>query len=68
EVVALGAAVQAALRNRLLRTLGRHLTTLGPFLTGAVAGGALNRAATRRLAEAVRADLRISRALPPGKS
>ncbi|MFF0578951.1 hypothetical protein ACFY19_23720 [Streptosporangium saharense] len=66
--IALGAAAKAGLRNRLLRTLGRHLTTLGPFLTGAVAGGALNRAATRRLAEAVRADLRINRALPPGKS
>ncbi|GGK72813.1 hypothetical protein Sme01_07660 [Sphaerisporangium melleum] len=62
--VALGAAAKAALRNRLMRTLGRHLTTLGPFLTGAVAGGALNRAATRRLATAVRADLRRQRALP----
>ncbi|MEV7006220.1 hypothetical protein [Streptosporangium sp. NPDC051022] len=66
--VALGAATKTALRNRLMRTLGRHLTTLGPFLTGAVAGGALNRAATRKLAQAVRADLRINRALPPRKS
>ncbi|GAB3901918.1 hypothetical protein GCM10027612_66150 [Microbispora bryophytorum subsp. camponoti] len=49
-----------------MRTLGRHLTTLGPFLTGAVAGGALNRAATRKLAVAVRADLRRQQALPPG--
>lgn len=63
--LALGAAAKAGLRKRLLRTLGRHLTTLGPFLTGAVAGGALNRAATRRLAQAVRADLRHQRALPP---
>ncbi|GAA4559597.1 hypothetical protein [Planotetraspora kaengkrachanensis] len=62
---ALGAAAKTALRNRLMRTLGRHLTTLGPFLTGAIAGGALNRAATKRLAEAVRADLRRQRALPP---
>jgi hypothetical protein len=62
---ALGTAAKAALRNRLMRTLGRHLTTLGPFLTGAVAGGALNRAATRRLAQTVRADLRRQRALPP---
>ncbi|MDP9866609.1 MULTISPECIES: hypothetical protein [Streptosporangium] len=66
--VALGAATKTALRNRLMRTLGRHLTTLGPFLTGAVAGGALNRAATRKLADVVRADLRVHRALPPGKS
>ncbi|MEW9530255.1 hypothetical protein [Microbispora sp. NPDC049125] len=64
--VALGAAAKTALRKRLMRTMGRHLTTLGPFLTGAVAGGALNRTATRKLAEAVRADLRRQRALPPG--
>jgi hypothetical protein len=63
--LAFGAAAKTALRNRLMRTLGRHLTTLGPFLTGAVAGGALNRVATRRLATAVRADLRRRRALPP---
>ncbi|WP_285775824.1 hypothetical protein [Microtetraspora sp. NBRC 13810] len=62
--LAIGAAAKTALRNRLMRTLGRHLTTLGPFLTGAVAGGALNRAATRRLGAAVRADLRKRRELP----
>ena len=55
---ALGVAAKTGLRKRLLRTFGRHFTTLGPFLTGAVAGGALNRAATRRLAEKIRADLR----------
>lgn len=58
--IALGVAAKAGLRKRLLSTLGRHLTTLGPFLTGAIAGGALNRAATKRLAEAVRADLRAT--------
>jgi hypothetical protein len=57
----------AALRNRLMRTLGRHLTTLGPFLTGAVAGGALNRMATKRLGEAIRNDLRVKAPLPPGR-
>ncbi|GAA3411064.1 hypothetical protein [Streptosporangium vulgare] len=66
--VALGTAAKTALRNRLMRTLGRHLTTFGPFLTGAVAGGFLNRAATKKLGEVVRADLRVHRALPPGKS
>ncbi|MFF5206957.1 hypothetical protein [Streptosporangium sp. NPDC000396] len=66
--IALGTATKTALRNRLMRTLGRHLTTLGPFLTGAVAGGALNRAATKKLADLVRADLRHQEALPPGKS
>jgi hypothetical protein len=65
--LALGAAAKAGLRKRLLRTLGRHLTTLGPFLTGAIAGGALNRLATRRLSEAIRTDLRRQRALPPAR-
>ena len=55
---ALNGAARDALRRRLTRLLGRHLTTLGPFLTGAVAGGTLNRAATKQLAAAVRADLR----------
>lgn len=63
--LALGAATKTALRNRLMRTLGRHLTTLGPFLTGAVAGGMLNRAATKKLGDAVRADLRIKRPVLP---
>ena len=56
--VALGVAAKTGLRKRLLRTMGRHMSTLGPFLTGAVAGGALNRAATRRLADNIRDDLR----------
>jgi hypothetical protein len=55
---ALGVAAKSGLRKRLLRTFGRHFTTMGPFLTGAVAGGALNRAATRRLADKIREDLR----------
>ncbi|GAB3967216.1 hypothetical protein GCM10029978_034040 [Actinoallomurus acanthiterrae] len=55
---ALGVAAKTGLRKRLMRTLGRHLTTMGPFLTGAVAGGALNRAATKRLSDSVRKDLR----------
>lgn len=55
---AMGAAAKAALRKRLLRTAGRSFTTMGPFLTGAMAGAALNRTATKRLAESVRKDLR----------
>jgi hypothetical protein len=54
---ALGAAAKAALRKRLMRTVGRSMTTMGPFLTGAMAGAMLNRTATRKLAEAVRRDL-----------
>ncbi|MFG2077702.1 hypothetical protein SAMN05421874_112118 [Nonomuraea maritima] len=65
--LALGAATKTALRNRLMRTLGRHLTTFGPFLTGAVAGGALNRIATKKLAEAVRNDLRKGKLSAPGR-
>jgi hypothetical protein len=64
--LSLGIAGKQALRRRLLRTLGRHLTTLGPFLTGAVAGGALNRAATKRLADDIREDLhRVVGTAPP---
>ncbi|MFG1942781.1 hypothetical protein [Nonomuraea sp. NPDC048826] len=63
--LALGAATKTALRNRLLRVLGRHLTTLGPFLTGAVAGGTLNRMATKKLGAAIRNDLRVKTPLPP---
>ncbi|MFC4912743.1 hypothetical protein [Actinomadura gamaensis] len=55
---ALGAASKAALRKRMLRTLGRSMSTMGPFLTGAAAGAALNRTATRKLAASVRDDLR----------
>ncbi|MFC7327374.1 hypothetical protein [Marinactinospora rubrisoli] len=64
---ALGTAARTALRNRLMRLLGRHLTTLGPYLTGAVAGGTLNRAGTRALAAAVRDDLRAA-ALPEARN
>ncbi|MFC3997764.1 hypothetical protein ACFOVU_17655 [Nocardiopsis sediminis] len=63
---ALGTAAKAALRKRLMAVMGRHLTTLGPYLTGAVAGGTLNRAATTALARSVRTDLR-ARALPAGE-
>ncbi|MDA0633025.1 hypothetical protein OUY22_06300 [Nonomuraea sp. MCN248] len=66
--LALGAATKTALRNRLMRVLGRHLTTLGPFLTGAVAGGTLNRMATKKLGAAIRNDLRIKSPLPPGET
>lgn len=62
----LGAAAKAELRNRLMRVMGRHLSTLGPYLTGAAAGGALNRAATVTLARSVRDDLRGT-ALPAGQ-
>lgn len=62
---ALGSAAKSALRKRLLRTLGRSMTTLGPFLTGAAAGAALNRTATKRLAATVRNDLRSNSPAAP---
>ncbi|KAB2346642.1 hypothetical protein F8566_24435 [Actinomadura rudentiformis] len=61
---ALGSAAKVALRKRLLRTMGRSLSTMGPFLTGAAAGAALNRAATKRLAEEIRKDLRRTTPTP----
>ncbi|MQY08177.1 hypothetical protein ACRB68_62830 [Actinomadura sp. RB68] len=62
----LGTTAKQALRKRLLKTLGRSLTTMGPFLTGAAAGAALNRTATKRLAGKVRGDLRGGPAPLPG--
>lgn len=44
-------------RRRMLRRLGRNLTSLAPLLAGAVAGAEVNRRATRSLGEAVVRDL-----------
>ncbi|MEY2477941.1 MAG: hypothetical protein QOG87_3256 [Actinomycetota bacterium] len=44
-------------RRRLVRRLGRNLSTLAPLLIGAFAGAELNRRATRALGEAVVRDL-----------
>ncbi|WP_433462895.1 hypothetical protein [Spirillospora sp. CA-128828] len=62
---ALGTAAKSALRKRMLRTFGRTLGTMGPFLTGAAAGAALNRSATRVLATKVRNDLREAAGISP---
>jgi hypothetical protein len=56
---ALGSAAKRQIRRRLAGRLGRNLTTLGPLLTGAAAGAVVNARETRRLGEAVRADLRL---------
>lgn len=58
----LGTAARKELRETLLRRLGRNLTTLGPFLTGAAVAGYLNRRATRNLGERLQEDLRQRRA------
>lgn len=54
----LGSAAKRSLRNRLVRRAGRNLTTLGPLMSGAVAGSVVNHRETRRLGEQVRDDLR----------
>lgn len=61
----LGAAARRELRDRLVRRLGRNLTTLGPFLTGAAVASYLNRRATRATADLLRADLRRRAGAPP---
>lgn len=62
---ALGTAAKAALRKRMLRTFGRSMSTMGPFLTGAAAGAALNRSATKALGTKVRNDLRQAAGITP---
>jgi hypothetical protein len=54
----LGGAFQRRLRRRVLGRLGRNVTTMGPLLTGAVLGGAMNRRETRALAARIHADVR----------
>lgn len=49
---------QRALRKRLVHRAGRNLTTLGPMMSGALAGSLLNHRETRRLGEEIRDDLR----------
>jgi hypothetical protein len=49
---------KTALRRRLMRRAALNITTLGPMLSGAVAGSVVNHRETRRLADEIRADLR----------
>ena len=53
-----GLAAARRLQRRLLARAGRSAVSLGPLLTGAVAGAALNRLETRHLGADVREDLR----------
>lgn len=59
--VSLGATAKRALRKRLVRRAGRNLSTLGPMMSGAVAGSMVNHRESRRLGEQVRDDLRRRR-------
>ena len=57
----LSTAARQQLRSRVLRRLGRNVSTMAPFLAGAVAGAELNRRETRKLGEALQKDLRRGR-------
>ena len=54
----LTAATKQQLRQRVVRRVGRNLSSLVPFLAGAVAGAELNRRETRSLGAALVRDLR----------
>jgi uncharacterized protein YceH (UPF0502 family) len=51
-------AARRELRQRLLRRAGRNVSTVMPFLAGAVAGAALNQRETKKFSERVLTDLR----------
>jgi hypothetical protein len=55
-------AARRELRQRLMRRAGRNVTTVMPFLAGAVAGAALNQRETKKLGQRVLDDLRDDRA------
>jgi hypothetical protein len=67
-VSTLNGAARRELRRRLLRRAGTNMTTVVPFLAGAVAGGSLNSRETKRLAERISRDLggRIDGWIPSG--
>lgn len=54
----LGHAAKRELRTMLVRRTGRGVAKLAPFFAGAVAGGVVNRRATRSLGEKLNAELR----------
>jgi hypothetical protein len=56
--LSLGPAAGVALRRRVVRRAAQNLSTMGPLMSGAVAGGMVNHRVTRNLGERVRADLR----------
>jgi hypothetical protein len=59
--ISVGAAAKRSLRKRMVRRAGRNLSTLGPMMSGAVAGSVVNHRETRRVGEQVRDDLRRTR-------
>jgi hypothetical protein len=63
---AMSTAARKDLRERLVKRLGRNLTMLGPFLTGAAVAGYLNRRSTLSLGDTIRADLRKAKVIEAG--
>jgi hypothetical protein len=57
-VVVAGSPLRRLLQRRLIARAGRSAMSLGPLLTGVIAGAALNRRETRLLGHQVRDDLR----------
>jgi hypothetical protein len=57
-LVVAGSPLRRRLQRRLIARAGRSAISLGPLLTGAIAGAALNRRETRLLGRDVRDDLR----------
>jgi hypothetical protein len=57
-VLAAGSPLARQLQRRLAARAGRSIFSLGPLLTGAVAGGMINRRETRKLGRNVSDDLR----------
>ncbi|HEX9033854.1 MAG TPA: hypothetical protein VF834_18600 [Streptosporangiaceae bacterium] len=57
-VLAAGSPLARQLQRRLAARAGRSVFSLGPLLTGAAAGGIINRRETRKLGRAIRDDLR----------
>jgi hypothetical protein len=57
-VIAAGSPLARQLQRRLAAKAGRSVFSLGPLLTGAAAGGLINRRETRKLGRMMRDDLR----------
>ena len=57
-MLAAGSPLARQLRRRLAARAGRSVFSLGPLLTGAAAGGMINRRETRKLGRMLSADLR----------
>jgi hypothetical protein len=57
-ILAAGSPLGRQLQRRLAARAGRSVLSLGPLLTGAVAGATINRRETRKLGRMIRADLR----------